>query len=305
MTTSRQFDLKFEPGRACVRGIATQILLCVAFALALGGSAQVLQAAEIGADIPSLIESKTGTRYAWVSTTRVVNPDGEVNYEYFLESSPVADKIERAPLTHADSLGKVADLATEDCNSFYLMSRRYSYAENASDFVGNARLVFSGQIVAVDQGFSDGFSGTLLKVQVTEMMKNTAGYEIESYAYVFYPYSRFSINGAQFCQGNFPELYWPKPGDRVLVFSYATPFDMANQFVWAEGSEVLFEDAESGRVINNILLKETVELNAGAAKDKDKDSLKLWGDDLPDFRTLCKQVRAVVAERAHQDAGER
>jgi len=73
--------------------------------------------------------------------------------------------------------------------------------------------------------------------------------------------------------------------------------------VWSDGSDVLFEDAESGRVINNILLKETVELNAGAAKDK--DSLKLWGDDLPDFRTLCKQVKAVVAERAHQAAGER
>jgi hypothetical protein len=245
-------------------------------------------------EIPATIEGKSPGSYAWVSIHEVFDPHGNIQHEYFLEGEDITDRINRRK-AKADTLQQeVVFIGDDECKKHSIISFQGSGATSTTEFFKRAEVVFAGRIVAIDQGFSLNMSGTLLKVAVQEILKDSFEYEIDRYAFVFFPYSRFSILGEHFCRGELPDGYKIKVGDSVLVASYAMPADLSRQLVWTAGWELIFADSKTGRVLENKLLKAEICRNLGN-KALDPGDLKLWGDDIPDFNALVAQIKDALA----------
>jgi hypothetical protein len=242
--------------------------------------------------IPGIIERKLSSEYAWVSLGEVLDSQGDFKHEYFITRPDISRKVEEsAKLIERDS-SLIKVLKDDECNQHLIHHYRGPEAGSTTEYMNSARIVFKGRIIAMDQGFCRGIAGTLMLVEVEEMIKHSSEFEIEKLAYVFYPFSRFSILGEHFCMGGFADGYRIKVDDGVIVATYTKPYDLNNQFIKAGAWGVLFEDPETGKVVNNLALKDLISLNA--TEDKANNSLKLWGDDLPDFDTLAEQIKETL-----------
>jgi hypothetical protein len=222
----------------------------------------------------------------------MLDSEGDVLYEYFLESRDIVKRIEDSQRTKNGESDLIELLNDDECSKRSFSHYDGPVVGSTTEYMQKARIVFKGSVIAVDQGFSRGLPGTLMLVEVENMIKPSHDYEIDRFAYVFYPYSRFSILGEHFCMGRFPTDYSIKVGDGVLVATYNMPTDLNNQFIKAGSFEVLFEDKEEGRVINNLYLKDLITLHA--TDDKACESLQLWGDDLPVLDTMAEQVKNAI-----------
>ena len=103
-----------------------------------------------------------------------------------------------------------------------------------------SKSIFRGTIRSVELGFSFGEPGSLLGVDLSEVIKGRAP---KSPFYIDYPVARFRIGPLSFCNLNVG--YEPRPGDEVLLFDSLGPVDR-DDVLYSPRLDQLFFQNSSG-----------------------------------------------------------
>ena len=243
------------------------------------------------AEMPRFLDGKSATQFAWVSAEEILDSEGEIRYEYVAEWGTVVNRIENGRIAKRAGLDFVKEISDEDCKTIMTLHGDAPIIRNTVEFVQNASTVFTGRVIAIDHGFRGMFPGSLLKIEVDKIVKNSADVDMQEYVYVFTPIARFSVHGVNFCRGYADSEDRPKVGDRLLIISSSSVFDLGRTMVGAWAGQMIFEDKVTKRAAHNKYLKTMIEQNFDQSEKG--DTLQLWGDDLPDLNTLAHQIREV------------
>jgi hypothetical protein len=122
------------------------------------------------------------------------------------------------------------------------------------DLATYSHSIVRGTVRTVKLGFSFGEPGSLLEVDVLEVIEGSAP---KSPFYVDYPIARFRIGPLSFC--NLNTGFEPRPGDEILLFDYTGPVDR-DGLLYAPRFEQLFFQAKNGTLILPSRLKNIPEL---------------------------------------------
>lgn len=215
------------------------LILALAIGLPLLGLHAKLAASQSGR-IPPYIASRYGpTSFAaWVSANSVVNANGELN----LEALPIGLRMSVQRQIESGDYQKQGCLQTLEVS----VDQAGPIKERGTlkDLTRNSIGILQGTVTDIDAGFgSYGTPALLLEIQVTDRVKSSDKIADSSYVYFEYPVATFEAGGYRFCK---KDSRWPQPpeiGDRVMLFPYRQPGDMAGQ-VFAplpEGFELIFE----------------------------------------------------------------
>lgn len=98
------------------------------------------------------------------------------------------------------------------------------------------RIILTGRVVAIREGFWYGLPASLLKLEATWMKGGSAGA-----TYFMYPFAQIATDEGPICSKVIGDADPPEAGDRLMVFSSALPF----QF---DGGSVVIADLRTGVV---------------------------------------------------------
>lgn len=212
-----------------------------------------------GGDVPGVIYMKAGPRAdpLWVSAEAATSEKSAVRWELF---SPSDQDHLRRFLTDSDRLRKEAEssqgdqaggMRGADLECPLLLASEEGRMDpkpnrSLSDLAEQALAIYSGKIEGISQGFFSGLPSSLLRVKVTKAFRSSdlvASDEV----LLPYPFARFKIGSSTFC-GGFHGMFEPEVGDRVLVFIYDPPVNVAQTLVYPRSPELFFQTS-AGRLI--------------------------------------------------------
>jgi hypothetical protein len=123
-----------------------------------------------------------------------------------------------------------------------------------SDLASNSRSILRGTVRTIDLGFDSGVPGSLLGVEVAEVIK---GHIPKPLVYILYPVARFKIGPFHFC--NATKGFEPHEGDAVLLFDFTGPGDR-NDVLFAPRVDQIVFQTQSGSLFLPAQLKNSPEL---------------------------------------------
>jgi hypothetical protein len=123
-----------------------------------------------------------------------------------------------------------------------------------SELASNSRTILRGTVRTVDLGFDSGVPGSLLGVEVLEVIK---GHISKPLIYILYPVARFKIGPFHFC--NATKGFEPHEGDAVLLFDFTGPGDR-NDVLFAPRMDQIVFQTQSGSLFLPAQLKNSPDL---------------------------------------------
>jgi hypothetical protein len=117
-----------------------------------------------------------------------------------------------------------------------------------SDLVAHSLGIYEGKVLATEGGFGVGGTGTLLKIEVADVLKTSGEFDSLPVLYVIYPGGDFEAGGYRFCARDETLPPLPTVGDRVLLLPYFEPEDTERSLVTLLNDEILVEHRGDLRV---------------------------------------------------------
>jgi hypothetical protein len=243
--------------------------------------------------IPKTIEGTTATELAWVSSSAILSPDGSINYEYIQNATQIQQRIESASMDPQSVNKGLAFVSDEDCQQVSRLYREQPMESTVESWIKNANVILTGEVVAIDQGFASGIPGTLARVKVEADIRIPPGFGQDGTAFFYIPFARFSLSGAAFCQGDSDLGNQVTVGSQVLVITPKLPMNLNGNMVLTAPWEITVEDSETGNAVQNSQLGQIFIGRPDYAAHV--SHLRFWGNEMPQFKTLVRQVADVAA----------
>lgn len=236
----------------------------VAFCVAVLISSLALEAQS-----PSIIEPRAERHEGpplWISAEEVADAQKVIDLEK-IDSISLRMNVEKqrkelggswpADKSLQDEKPSVVPIPISECKHMQVvMEEREGMGSTAtlSDLASNSKSIFRGTIRSIDLGFDAGVPGSLLSMEVSEVIKGPAPQPL---AYISYPVARFKIGPFHFC--NATKGFEPHEGDEVLLFDYMGPGDRDDLLFRPFMDQILFQ-TRSGTLFLPAQLKNSPEL---------------------------------------------
>lgn len=267
------------------------LLLCAPLAPSAGWAQPLQKAADaepaagtsaeaLAGDLPETLTNRdpSAQGYLWISARAAATPDGELRWRLFGDSDRSLLRHEGQSLDRA--LRRVAGSSlsqTPQPSALQPAAERAPYLDKAlcsrstvlfshrrddkprdtwEDLRRYARAIFSGRVIAIDQGFQGGLPMSLLEVEVDQVVRSSDDYAHTGTFYVAYPYAVFTVGNQVFCRDEPKFEYRPQVGDRVVLFPSHLPRDRHAQMLDLEPSEILAQKPSGSVFLAEVLRSE-------------------------------------------------
>ncbi|HXH40237.1 MAG TPA: hypothetical protein VNN08_16530 [Thermoanaerobaculia bacterium] len=148
----------------------------------------------------------------------------------------------------------------------------------------NAHAIVAGTIRSVTPGFFYGTPASLIELDNLDKIKADTLYnDLRESLYIRLPYAQFVTGGIEYCRESGPGAYVPRVGDRLLVFAFGAPMDVAGTFVYTTSSEVIAQPSDGAIRIPR--------------------SLSFFDDPEATIAMLTNSIRAELSHRARPAVG--
>lgn len=242
---------------------AGRCIFLLAAALALG--------TPLGAQTPSILESRIERHQGpplWISAEAVADEEKVIDLDLigsdFLRRS--VDKQREglgghipADKSRTSEKPPITSIPFSECKS-RIGSSDVRGGDDPGGTLGElasySKSILRGTIRSIELGFSFGEPGSLLGVDISEVIKGRAP---KTPFYIDYPVARFRIGPLSFCNLNVG--FEPRPGDEVLLFDYIGPVDRDDVF-YSPRLDQLFFQSQNGSLFLPPLLKNTPQLQS-------------------------------------------
>jgi len=201
--------------------------------------------------VPAWLVSKSGGEAppVWISAAAAVDDETVLKWDLLVD-----DTLKSTVQSQRQSLQKrgipvegvdgfqIRSIAAEDCRSGILFSHMFENQPSGSldDLLRFSRAIVRGTVRAVEPGIFYGkLVGSLLQVQVEEVLRDAHEYGRSPSLYVYYPSGYFAVGPYRFCGHS--TGHEAKIGDRVLVFDFYGPKDRNGSLLIPRDSQVFFE----------------------------------------------------------------
>lgn len=104
----------------------------------------------------------------------------------------------------------------------------------------HALAIYAGRITAVEAGFFGGLPASLLRVQISEVVRSHAAFPSSGHLFVPYPAADFDVRGARFCNTGSNTDYMPQISDEILIFAYEEPLDSSGRSLRTTEGNLVF-----------------------------------------------------------------
>lgn len=231
------------------------VALCVAV---------LISSMALEAQSPSVIEPKVERHEgppAWISAEEVADAEKVIALEK-VDSISLRMNVEKqrkelggswpADKSHQGEKPPVVSIPISECKRTQSVAdERGGTGSTAtlSDLAANSRSILRGTIRSIDLGFDSGVPGSLLGLEVSEVIKGSAPKPL---VYVLYPVARFKIGPFHFC--NTTKGFEPHEGDEVLLFDFTGPDDRDDVLFAPRMEQILFQ-TRSGTLVLPAQLK--------------------------------------------------
>lgn len=236
------------------------VALCVAV---------LISSMALEAQSPSIIEPKVERHEGppfWISAEEVADAEKVIDLEK-IDSISLRMNVEKqrkelgdswpADKSHQGEKPSVVSIPISECKrTLSVVDERGGTGSTAtlSDLASNSKSILLGKIRTIDMGFDEGVPGSLLGVEVSEVIKGSAPKPL---FYVLYPVARFKIGPFHFC--NTTKGFEPREGDDVLLFDFTGPNDRGEILLAPRMDQILFQ-SHSGMLFLPPQLKNSPEL---------------------------------------------
>ena len=194
---------------------------------------------------PTSIPTEIGD--VWVSARSAIGQNSVLHANKLgRRANSIIEDIEASKQTSphaAMKAGGVMPAASSMCDVIYAARTVEHYLPNRTfaDLVANARDVFAGRVVALEEGFFRGTPAMLLQVEVGSLQRTSGLIALDSgFALVVYPHATITANNVTLCTRlTVTPPYVPMVGDELMVFSYVQGAG-ERQIVEVEADRALF-----------------------------------------------------------------
>jgi hypothetical protein len=219
------------------------------------------------AQSPSIIEPKVERHEGppfWISAEKVADAEKVIDLEK-IDSISLRVNVEKqrkelggswpADKSYQGEKPSIVPIPISECKRTQsVIDERGGTGSTAtlSDLASNSRSILRGTIRSIDLGFDSGVPGSLLGVEVSEIIKGPAP---KALVYILYPVARFKIGPLHFC--NATKGFEPHQGDEVLLFDFTGPGDRDDILFAPRMNQILFQ-TQSGTLFLPAQLKSSL-----------------------------------------------
>jgi hypothetical protein len=212
--------------------------------------ATLVTAFPVAAQVPQIFEPRFEGQPLWISAEALVDPEKiidadripsvalRMDIEKQRESLKGRDK---RSLTE-DASSRVELIPASECKNSVLTSAHRGGEDPSatlSDLTTYSQAIFIGTIRSIEVGFSWSEPSSLLRVQVSRVVKGSVP---QNPLYVDYPIARFKLGPFTFCNGN--KGFEPHPGDEILLFDYTGPEGRDDVLYFPRFDQIFFQPQE-------------------------------------------------------------
>lgn len=212
--------------------------LIVAVALIPGA---VFCSSALAEEVPDRIDGKErkGGPPLWVSLEEAA-PAGQIRWELLptAQQRQLRQTLSSAPPNEKGKTSCAVESAT--------VGDYFSGNPSFGELIHNSKVIYSGRILGLKQGFYRGSPSTLLEVAVTHAYKAPDELLSADRIYVAYPYAKINLEGKLICQRPQRGYAEPAAGGRILVFSFRNPAATADLPIVEPMDEELFFETAAG-----------------------------------------------------------
>lgn len=192
---------------------------------------------------PSVILSRYDARPFFISASAMVAPDGTTATVVPEDWRPGLQRLAKVLSEHRGQVSALSLPSAAPCQGAMLAESSGELQVDTStqhNATVNAHAIVAGTIRSVTPGFFEGLPGSLIELDNLDKIKADALYNnVRESLYLRLPYAQFITGGIEYCRESGLGAYVPKVGDRLLVFAYRAPGDMAGTFVYTTSSDVI------------------------------------------------------------------
>lgn len=206
--------------------------------------------------VPSVLERtmRQAGEPLWVRAEAAVGPDGNVDWELLGEDArkafesvarqtPISDRV--FDHYHSGIVEKRNPDGTITTWHHYGPTGLEMPVEGSwrslKELAEDAEVIYLGKVVGFAEGFFAGGPGSLLTVQLQEVLRASDERQVGSEIYVYYPSAQFSIGGVNFWKSDpaFPER--PAVGDRIFIADNRPSPDLRGSTVIPRAEAIFIE----------------------------------------------------------------
>jgi len=204
------------------------------FALFILAAASLSFAKTPRAAIPDIIRDAQGVP-AWVSANAALDADGNLRAQLF------GDRI-----SSAQANARLNGTSSDDCRVFVGPApEHYQSTGSVDDLVRNAKVIVSGRVLEIREGFYYGVPGSLIRLEASVLK---GGPKPETL--LFYQLARIRTSEGMICAKPLGEFTAPAANDRMLAFSMTEPLATpAGGILWVDTTRQLVHDSAGGRKV--------------------------------------------------------